>query len=370
LKDKLIIRNFGPIKDVEIELNLLNILIGDQGTGKSTLSKLYTLLYNYAYYDIFDIKEGDTHDTNTLKFFRYLELFGITNYLQNHTEIIFSSQKFNFEFSGGVVKTRHPELYKMSLSEMPERLKDYFGFDYIPAERAFVSVLSDALFALNELGTKLPTLFNRFGNKYSSARKEKARREYRYLLGADFSHNSGVDTIVTDTGKILPFSDASTGIQNTMPLLVVFDSIIEKITPNEGNNPTSLLVIEELELNLFPETQKKMVDYIVSNDLDNGRFKARLIINTHSPYVLTSLNNLMYAYNAGQKHFEEVNKIIEKKYWLNPENVSAYLMLSNGRCEDIVDRKEGMIKAEKIDSVSSKLNEAFDALLNIEFVKE
>lgn len=367
MKEKLRLKNFGPIKDVEIELNLINVFIGDQGTGKSTVSKLYALIYNYAYYDIFDIKAKDTHDLNTLKFFRYLELFGLTNYLHNNTEIIFNSKRFNFEFREGVVKTMHPELYKFSFPEMPEKLKDFFlGLDYIPAERAFVSVLADALFALNEMRTKLPTLFNRFGNKYSSARKEKLIWEYKHLLGADFSHNSGVDSIITNTGKVLPFSDASTGMQNTMPMLVVFDSVVEKIMPKENTSPNSLLVIEEPELNLFPETQKKVVDYIISKNLDKGRFKTRMIVNTHSPYILTSLNNLMYAFNIGKKHFENVNKILEEKYWLNPSNVSAYKFLSNGRCEDIVDRDESLIKAEKIDEASVLINKEFDNLMNIE----
>jgi hypothetical protein len=288
--------------------------------------------------------------------------------LHDNTEIIFSSQRFNFEFREGVVKTKHPELYKFSFSEMPERLKDHFlGLDYIPAERAFVSVLADALFGLNELGTKLPTLFNRFGNKFSSARKERAKRDYKELLGADFSHINGVDTIITVNGKILPLSDASTGLQGTMPMLVVFDSVVEKITPDKNNNSNGLLVIEEPELNLFPETQKKVFDYIVSNNLHDGNFKTRMIINTHSPYILTSLNNLIYAYQVGKSEPEKTNKIIEEKYWLNPNNVSAYMMLTDGTAEDIMDREENMIKAEKIDEVSRILNQQFDSLLNLEF---
>ena len=365
MKEKLIIKNFGPIKNVEFELNLINILIGDQGTGKSTFSKLYTLLYNYAYYDIFDIKVENSHDPNTLKFLKNLELFGVTNYLHDDTEIIFNSPRFNFEFSEGVVKTKHPELYKMMVSELSERLKEHFGFDYIPAERVFVSTLADVLFALNQFGTKLPTLFNRFGNKFSSARKEKVRREYQYLLGADFIHNNGVDSIMMSNGKTLPLSDSSTGIQGTMPLLIVFDSIVEGITPNETISPRSLIVIEEPELNLFPETQKKVIEYIVSKNRENGSYKVRLILNTQSPYILTSLNNLIYAYKVGKNHKSLVEKVIKEKYWINPADISAYMMLPNGKCESIID-KDGLIQAEKIDEVSRKLNSEFDLLQNIE----
>ena len=369
MKEKLIIKNFGPIKDVELELGRFNVLIGDQGTGKSTVSKLYTLICNYAYYDIFnDAEIENSHDSNTLKFFRNLELFGIINYLDKDTEIKLDSSRFQFEFAEGVVKTKHPELYKMSPSEMPERMKIHFSFDYIPAERAFVSILADALFGLIELGTKLPTLFNRFGNKFSSARKEKTKRNYKELLGADFSHINGVDTVIIKNGKILPLSAASTGMQGTMPMLVVFDTIVEKITRNENNNPNALLVIEEPELNLFPKTQKKILEYIVSNNLENGNFKTQIIINTHSPYILTSLNNLMYAYEVGKKESDKVNQVIKKKYWINPEDVSAYRLMPNGSAKKIISKTEGgnLIEAEEIDEISTKINFEFDELLRID----
>lgn len=375
MKEKLIIKNFGPIKNVEIEFSSVNIFIGDQGTGKSTVSKLYSLIYNYAYYDIFnDVEIENSHDSNTLKFFRNLELFGVINYLDKDTEIKLDSSRFQFEFTKGVVKTKHPELYNipLPLSEMQERIKDYFSFTYIPAERAFVSILADALFGLNELGTKLPTLFNRFGNKFSSARKEKVRREYSHLLGADFNHNNGIDTIITQNGKELPLSGASTGMQGTMPLLVVFDSVVEKKSSKEKNSTNSLLVIEEPELNLFPETQKKILNYIVSSSLDKGDFKTRLIINTHSPYILTSINNLMYAYEVGAKEPDRVNEIIKRKYWINPEEVSVYRLMTDGTCKKIISTTEDgtLIEADEIDEVSRGINTEFDDLIRVDMLNE
>lgn len=99
-------------------------------------------------------------------------------------------------------------------------------------------------------------------------------------------------------------------------------------------------------------------------------YYCRLVVTTHSPYMLTSLNNSMYAFVVGQRESQDTSKIIDKKYWINPEDVSAYMLLTNGECEDIFDREEGLIKAEKIDSVSGFLNEQFDALLNIELVQK
>ena len=41
--ERLIVRNFGPITNLDIEFRRLTLFIGDQGSGKSTLSKLLTI---------------------------------------------------------------------------------------------------------------------------------------------------------------------------------------------------------------------------------------------------------------------------------------------------------------------------------------
>ena len=45
----MIIINFGPINDVELELKKFNVLIGKQATGKSTLTKVLAVCRNFSY---------------------------------------------------------------------------------------------------------------------------------------------------------------------------------------------------------------------------------------------------------------------------------------------------------------------------------
>ena len=40
---RLVIRNVGPIKSVDINLNKVNVFIGPQGSGKSTIAKIISL---------------------------------------------------------------------------------------------------------------------------------------------------------------------------------------------------------------------------------------------------------------------------------------------------------------------------------------
>ena len=44
LPDRLVVKNFGPIKHLDIEIKPLTILIGESGSGKSAILKLMSLL--------------------------------------------------------------------------------------------------------------------------------------------------------------------------------------------------------------------------------------------------------------------------------------------------------------------------------------
>ena len=124
------------------------------------------------------------------------------------------------------------------------------------------------------------------------------------------------------------------------------------------------LIIEEPEQNLFPATQKVLVEKLVGACCDSEH-EHGFTLTTHSPYILASLNNLIYAYQVGQKHKGQVIGILPEKYWIDPESISA-LMVKDGVVENIVDADLMHIMAEKIDSVSTCINEEFDSLMDID----
>ena len=51
-----------------------------------------------------------------------------------------------------------------------------------------------------------------------------------------------------------------------------------------------MFLLEEPELNLFPSAQNKLVMYVIDKSIANNH---RVLLTTHSPYILTSLNNLI-----------------------------------------------------------------------------
>ena len=391
MNETLTIKDFGPIKEMSFDIKKINIFIGDQGTGKSTVAKILTAIKNCIFREILHLPEIDNLNDETQQFYEHLNLVGLRTFLKKESFLMYKSPYCIFELKDNKV------FINKNISEAELM---YFNFNYIPAERNMVNVLADSLYALLEIKAELPKLFLRFGNKYQSSRKSKSEFNYIEILGVNFTHKNNKDYIIIPDGNEINLSDASSGIQGSIALLTVTDTIMSEVLPTGRssqdllNKNLRLLVIEEPELNCFPQTQNKLIKHIIKNNkiLDIEAFvsdnnnpenptidhienytdevKNQLVITTHSPYILTSLNNLMYAYEVGKNHEKETNTIINKKYWVNPDNVSAYMLFPNGKCETIID-KEGLIKAEKVDEVSSMLNKEFNAIMDVELnIKE
>ena len=70
------------------------------------------------------------------------------------------------------------------------------------------------------------------------------------------------------------------------------------------------------------------------------------------------------AHKKGQKNQSEVQKIIRKESWLNPNDFSVY-QLKDGEAFDIFDKRTGLIADNIIDDVSDEMNDEFDDLLDI-----
>ena len=91
------------------------------------------------------------------------------------------------------------------------------------------------------------------------------------------------------------------------------------------------------------------------------------MISTHSPYILTSLNNLLFAgqlYTDKKVDKNKLKDIISQKYTLNLNNFNAYL-IENGALIDLIDKEIGLIRADKIDEISTQIADEFDTLLSL-----
>jgi predicted ATP-dependent endonuclease of OLD family len=124
------------------------------------------------------------------------------------------------------------------------------------------------------------------------------------------------------------------------------------------------LFIEEPEQNLFPKTQRDLVYQLVKTI--NANPDHTLTLTTHSPYILSSINNLIYASQvSNEDNSEAVASIIPQESHIGYEKVQAFYV-DNGEAESIMDSSVRQIKAERIDEISQVLNEEYDQLLALE----
>ena len=128
----------------------------------------------------------------------------------------------------------------------------------------------------------------------------------------------------------VPFYLASSSIKS----LFLIDIYINHIAEKRG-----LLVIDEPELNLHPDNQRKMASLLAR--LVNAGVK--VLITTHSDYIIRELNNRIMLSNDIENKEEIMNKnAILTEDILLPEQVKAFVVKNNHSIQEIAVDKYGI----------------------------
>jgi predicted ATPase len=395
MNEKLIVKNFGPIKNAELDLKKVTIFIGPQGSGKSTLAKLVAIC-----------KEEErplliSKETNIA--FRVMD-YGIESFKNKNTNFKYISPISNINY-GGTYSNKRTQLgtsLEFEVVKIAERLMlmDTIGEEltgntlletygkyqrllnennytepiYIPTERFLISTISNSLFGLMSNNINLPKILTEFGNKYLRASSGEAKEDHRFIKGdvhvlemkkskyielfdLYFQHKDGQDLLIdTKNNYLVNLRESASGMQSSIPLILV--------VRHEYSQGYKHFIVEEPELNLFPTTQKQLVGYLADKCTQNGN---ELLMTTHSPYVLSAINNLIFAYKVAHEvpeKAEEVAQIIPREQWLNPEDVAAYYV-ADGTVKSIIAEKYGLIGENELDAISEDIAGERDDLFRI-----
>jgi len=243
---------------------------------------------------------------------------------------------------------------------------------YIPAERNFINIIKKS--ALNLLNNNVP--IPKHILSFGAALEKIDIKE----INLDFIQNNliyknvnGEDKIYFGNDESIMLTEAASGIQSVVPILA---SIL-----NNKNGHQSF-VIEEPELNLFPSAQYELIQLLELNRKDPipdwEDYGSIHTYTTHSPYILSALNNLLYSYKVGinilinDTHDIDYKIIIQKrdnlrkiiKAEINPDSFTAY-QIKDGHAILIFDRESGLIKDNYIDEASDAINDDFDKLMEL-----
>ena len=94
-----------------------------------------------------------------------------------------------------------------------------------------------------------------------------------------------------------------------------------------------------------------------------------VVLTTHSPYVLGTLNNLLYASVLSEQGIKGVDKVISPSLWLDDKKFDSWFV-KNGTAENCMDRELHMIQNERIDEISKEINDEFERLLGLQDTDE
>jgi predicted ATPase len=409
------IKNIGPIKDVTLDLNKVNIIMGPQSSGKSTIAKIISYCQWVEKRYILDGEFNYVFSEKFMDFHRISEVYfnadSLIWYKSNVIEITYSGNKNKQKIkkiNRGIEFINHKNIY-------------------IPAERNFVSVIPN----LGKYIGKNDNIMNFLYDWYEVKEKYVKENKFSILnLGISYYHIKITDSdvlILNEEKKELLLNNASSGLQSVLPMLILIDyltqglfsektpdsfdekketeeminifskyfikDVMKKIGSDNNNNKIlvqyekekkvslsfneidkiiklvqsreynySQFIIEEPEQNLFPEAQRDLVFYLL-NRINNDERDHKLLITTHSPYVLYALNNCMMGYLIKDiMPKDEQKTLLSKQSWINPKVVSIW-EIKDGQIFN-TQGEDGLIGKNYFDTSMKRVMDDFYSMLN------
>lgn len=379
--EHLTIKNIGPISSVDITLNSINVFIGPQSSGKSTLAKIISYCSWVEKNSILESRNDDFKE-------KLMSFHNIDDaYFNSNSYLKYESNCCKIEAKGKEFKGK----IEITLNKDGNKIFRNHKITYFPAERNFVAAIP-SLGKYNEKNNNIISFLYEWykakqlytqENSFTSPIPTLGNISYYYEKDKD------IDNITLNNGESIRLQNSSSGLQSIIPLLIVWNYSLnnvfeEKRTRSpfeilhleektkflqeelilalnkiiksqkeilkEYKNKNDIfskqihesilqqqeeianllglyseyhyshLIVEEPEQNLFPETQRDLIYYLL-HTLNNGRSN-KLVITTHSPYILYALNNCMMGYLVKERLKDK--QISSSKAWVDPNNVSVW----------------------------------------------
>jgi hypothetical protein len=133
-------------------------------------------------------------------------------------------------------------------------------------------------------------------------------------------------------------------------------------------NPGDILLIDELEMNAHPVAQLALVELMAVM----VSYGIRIVLTTHSPYVIDHLNNLLEAGRAPTDRRESLAtefQLQTSRAFLPADKVAVYAFEANSDGSEVkvtnaIDPKSGLVTKSTFAPVTQRLSRLFNAALD------
>lgn len=406
MNERLVVKSFGPVRDLDIIFKKVTLFIGDQGTGKSCVAKLFSMfkwlekVLSQKKYKLNYFEQYNRFLTKLCPYHR------IESFIRPDSELRFESPLYRFEYKNGSFRIydkneeaglfRRNDTNEVGISKIM----------YVPAERSIVSVAENKTKLLKEL----PDSSETFSDEFVNAKKFFKSGYELPFEGLHFEYDSLNEVgWISDGNYKVRLINASSGIQSSLPMCMVSEYLSKMIADREevklskeekdklekrvaeimqddaisdsikdmmirqlssaNRYDRFINIVEEPELNLFPQSQMEVLRSLVA--INSSSEQNMLVFTTHSPYSLAILNMLVMGAKLYQRANEadraEIERILPHKYHLNENDVAAYRLSSKEEdyCISIINSNTGMIAKNDLDSCSDEINRIFNQLYRL-----
>ncbi len=426
---KIVINKLGPIEHCKLEINNFMVFTGPQASGKSTIAKCIFFFKNIKNLLLMQINMrlssgSDMREVSAkkrlLKEIRsnFLQTCGTTWCMDNdmsieyyYTDTVYIKIcltndpaapnyiwiDFSERLTDFLNKYDELQLDVCSQAHNNENIKkdidEFFEDDaeviYIPAGRSMMTLFSSQLMFMYSVmnddqkrsldyctqnylerimqlkpsfSTSVQSLIRNkmelTDTKINTVNLGQCAELMQQILHGEYRNVDGEERLQVAGDRYVKINFASSGQQEVLWILnVLFYYLL--------NNKKSYFIIEEPESHLFPNAQKLITEFIALAKNDRNK----ILLTTHSPYILGTINNLLYANKISSRvDNKTLGEIIHPYKWLAFERISAYYV-EHGVIESCMDEEFEAINNEIIDGASDEINSDYAKMVELIYEK-
>lgn len=380
MKESIIIKNFGPLKEVEIDdIKPLTVFIGKLAGGKSIIMKVIVLMrYIYKMVNIRSYLKNAKITRSPFKLrFNSLLHDGLKGMITAQTEIYYT-----VEINGNKYTLKYTNRGLQSDINIPDKDLIFFKEAYVSGMRSLIPIWASK--AVSVKGENLGFFFHETFNDFNDATDVIKEQKLEYLNLKMKVRKSGnrpklftIESLQNDAVPI-ELRYASSGIQTSAPLVAIVhyfaqefsfkdafqrsvlnylykQDLLTKFTLGINRNKLGKYVhihIEEVELSLAPEDQRAFMSNLVEEVFHKNKKdrKLGLMVSTHSPYIVNHLNVLLRAgyFEKARENYPFLEKDDIAVYRVNEGKIISLMATDNDTGEYVINALDMSDTMERI----------------------